>query len=75
MASSGATRAITSILMVPTFDGPVLERATADALARGNGDLLLNAHVRTIDAWFLIGWSMIEVRGAVVDLRSGKGVP
>jgi hypothetical protein len=66
---------ITSILIVPTFDGPVLERAAADALAKGKGDLLLNAHVRTIDHWFLIGWSMIEVRGDVVDLSSGRGLP
>jgi hypothetical protein len=71
----GRDTRITSILMVPTFDGPALERAAADALAKGNGDLLLSADVRTIDHWFLIGWSMIEVRGNVVDLRSGRGVP
>ena len=71
----GRDTRITSILIVPTFDGPVLERAVADALAKGNGALLLDAHVRTIDHWFLIGWSMIEVRGDVVDLRSGRGLP
>ena len=71
----GRDTRITSILIVPTFDGPVLELAVADALAKGNGDLLLNAHVRAIDHWFLIGWSMIEVRGDVVDLSSGSGLP
>ena len=71
----GRDTRITSILIVPTFDGPVLERAAADALANGNGDLLLDARVRTIDHWFLIGWSMIEVRGDVVDLSSGSGLP
>jgi hypothetical protein len=71
----GRDMRITSILIVPTFDGPVLERAAADALAKGGGDLLLGVHVRTIDHWFLVGWSMIEVRGDVVDLRSGRGVP
>lgn len=71
----GRDTRITSILIVPTFDGPSLERAAADALAKGKGDLLVRAHVRTIDHWFLIGWSMIEVRGDVVDLSSGRGVP
>jgi hypothetical protein len=71
----GRDTRITSILIVPTFDGPLVERAAADALAKGKGDLLLNAHVRAIDHWFLIGWSMIEVRGDVVDLRSGRGLP
>ena len=71
----GRDTRITSILIVPTFDGPMLERAVADALAKGSGDLLLDAHVRTIDHWFLVGWSMIEVSGDVVDLRSGRGVP
>ena len=68
----GRDTRITSILLVPTFDGPSLERAAADALEKGGGDLLISAHVRTIDHWFLIGWSMIEVRGDVIDLRAAE---
>jgi hypothetical protein len=66
----GRDTRITSILVVPTFDGPNLERAVADALVKGGGDLLVGAHVRTIEYWFLVGWSVLEVRGDVVDLSA-----
>jgi hypothetical protein len=66
----GRDTRITSVVVVPTFDGPILERAVADALANGGGDLLVGAHVRTIEFWFLIGWSVLEVRGDVVDLSA-----
>jgi hypothetical protein len=66
----GRDTRITSILVVPTFDGPNLERAVADALVKGGGDLLVGAQVRTIEFWFLVGWSVLEVRGDVVDLSA-----
>jgi hypothetical protein len=63
----GRDTRVTSVLVVPTFVGPRLENAVADALAQGGGDVLLGARVRTIDYWFLVGWSVLEVRGDVVD--------
>lgn len=66
----GRDTRVTSILLVPTFDGPVLERAVSDALEKGGGDLMVGAHVRTIEYWFLVGWSVLEVRGDVVDLSA-----
>jgi hypothetical protein len=66
----GRDTRVTSILLVPTFDGPVLERAVSDALEKGGGDLMVGAHVRTIEYWFLVGWSVLEVRGDVVDMSA-----
>lgn len=71
----GRDTRVTSVLFVPTFDGPVLERAVADALERGGGDLLVGADVRTIDYWLVVGWSVLEVRGDVVDLRAEAAAP
>jgi hypothetical protein len=69
----GRDTRVTSVLLVPTFDGPDLERAVSDALERGGGDLMVGAHVRTIEYWFLVGWSVLEVRGDVVDLNAAAG--
>jgi hypothetical protein len=66
----GRDTRITSVLVIPTFDGPSLERAVADAVAKGGGDLLVGARVRTIEYWLLVGWSVLEVRGDVVDLSA-----
>jgi hypothetical protein len=71
----GRDTRVTSVLLVPTFDGPILERAVADALVAGGGDLLVGAHVRTIEYWFLVGWSVLEVRGDVVDLGDAGEAP
>lgn len=71
----GRDTRVTSVLLVPTFDGPILERAVSDALERGGGDLLVGAHVRTIEYWFLVGWSVLEVRGDVVDLSAAGDAP
>jgi hypothetical protein len=59
---------ITSILFIPTFDGPRLERVVEDALVRGRGDVMARVQVRSVDWWFLLGVSTLEVRGDVVDL-------
>lgn len=67
----GRDTRVTSILFVPTFAAPRLDRAVEDALLAGAGDLMTRVRVRSIDAWFLIGISTIEVEGDVVDL-SGK---
>ena len=66
----GRDTRITSVLVVPTFVAPRLESAVADALAEGGGDVLLGARVRTVEYWFLVGWSVLEVRGDVVDSRA-----
>lgn len=71
----GRDTRITSVLVVPTFDGPILERAVADAIAKGGGDLLVGARVRTIEYWLLVGWSVLEVRGDVVDLHVAGDAP
>lgn len=64
----GRDTRVTSVLVFPTFDGPRLESALADALAKGGGDSLRGVHVRTTEFWFLVGWSVLEVRGDVVEL-------
>jgi hypothetical protein len=68
----GSDTRVTSILFIPTFDAPRLERAVEDALARGHGDVLANVHVRSIDWWFLLGVSTLEVRGDAVDLSGAN---
>jgi len=66
---------VTSILLIPTFDGPRLERAVEDALVRGGGDLMVRTHVRSVDFWFLIGISSLEVEGDVVRLDASESPP
>jgi hypothetical protein len=64
----GRDTRIGSVLGVPLLDGPRLDRAVEDALGRGSADVLLGARVRSIDYWFLVGWSTLEVRGRAVAL-------
>ena len=64
----GRDTRIGSVLGVPLFDGPRLERAVANALSESGGDVMRSARVRSIDYWFLVGWSTLEVRGWAVDL-------
>ena len=68
----GRDTRVTSVLFVPTFDAPRLENAVADALAKGGADVLVGVQVRTIEYWFLVGWSVLEVRGDVVDPGSRR---
>jgi hypothetical protein len=63
----GRDTRITSVLFVPTFDGPRLERALADALEKGGGETLHGLRTRTIEFWLLVGWSVLEVRGDIVE--------
>jgi hypothetical protein len=67
----GRDTRITSVLLVPTFDGPRFEQALADALAAGGGEALHSVRARTIEFWFLVGWSVLEVRGDVAAPGSG----
>jgi hypothetical protein len=67
----GRHTAVTSVLFFPTFDGPQLELAVADALAGGHGDVLTRASVHTTKWWFLIGIETLTVEGNVVDLPGG----
>jgi outer membrane lipoprotein SlyB len=64
----GRHTAVTSILFFPTFAGPNLGDAVADAVERGQGDVLTRASVRTTKWWLGIGVETITVRGNVVDL-------
>lgn len=69
----GRDTRITSVLFVPTFDGPRLERAVADALEAGGGETLHGIRARTIEFWLLVGWSMLEVRGDVTGPGAAEG--
>lgn len=64
----GSDTRVTSVLFLPTGESPRLESAVEDALLAHGGDVMARARVRTIDWWFLIGVSTLEVRGDVVDL-------
>jgi len=64
----GSHTAVTSVLFIPTFAGPHLDEAVEDALARGHGDVLTRANVRTTKWWFLVGVETLTVRGNVIDL-------
>lgn len=65
---TGSDTRVTSVLFLPTAETPRLERAVEDALVAGGGDVLTRARIRTIDWWFLVGVSTVQVRGDVVDL-------
>jgi hypothetical protein len=65
---TGSDTRVTSVLFLPTGESPRLEQAVEDALLDHGGDVMARARVRTIDWWFLIGVSTLEVRGDVVDL-------
>lgn len=65
---TGSDTRVTSVLFLPTGESPRLENAVEDALLDHGGDVMARARVRTIDWWFLIGVSTLEVRGDVVDL-------
>ena len=64
----GRHTAVTSVLFVPTMAGPRIEAAVADAIARGQGDILTRARVTSTKWWFVVGVETLTVRGNVVDL-------
>lgn len=65
---TGSDTRVTSVLFLPTGESPRLENAVEDALLGHGGDVMTRVRVRTVDWWFLIGVSTLEVRGDVVDL-------
>ena len=69
----GRDTRITSVLLFPTFDGPRLERALADAVEAGGGETLHGLRARTIEFWLLVGWSVLEVRGDVAGPGAAEG--
>jgi len=69
----GRDTRVTSVLFFPTFDGPRVERALADALEAGGGDTLHGLRARTIEFWLLVGWSVLEVRGDVAGPGAAEG--
>ncbi len=69
----GTDTAVTSILILPTFDAPRLEDAVEDALERGGGDVMAYVQVETTSFWLGIGVSRIRVRGNVVELGEYTG--
>jgi hypothetical protein len=68
---TGSDTRVTSVLFLPTAESPRLERAVEEALVAGGGDVMARVRVRTIDWWFLVGVSTVQVRGDVVDLTGG----
>jgi hypothetical protein len=48
---------------------PHLETAVDDALAKGDGDVMLDAVITSEGWWFLVGRSGLKVRGTVVKTR------
>lgn len=70
---TGSNTRVTSVLFLPTGESPRLESAVEDALLDNGGDVMVRARVRTIDWWFLIGVTTLEVRGDVVDLLEVDG--
>jgi hypothetical protein len=64
----GSHTGITSVFFVPTNTGPRLEDAVADAIARGHGDILTRAHVKSTKWWLGVGVETLTVHGNVVDL-------
>lgn len=59
---------VTSVLFLPTGESPRLETAVENALLDHGGDVMVRARIHTIDWWFLIGVSTLEVKGDVIDL-------
>lgn len=55
-------------LFIP-FGSPQLKEAIDDALAKGNGDILVDAVVYSKWWWFLIGENSIEVKATAVKTR------
>ena len=65
---TGRDTRVTSVLFLPTGESPRLETAIENALLDHGADVMVRARVRTIDWWFLVGVTTLEVRGDVVDL-------
>lgn len=58
-------------LFIP-FGVARIENAVNDALEKGNGDLLVDASLDASGWWFLIGQAGYEIKGTVVNTRSGE---
>jgi hypothetical protein len=69
---TGTDTRVTSVLFLPTGESPRFEDAVEDALLDGGGDVMTRVRVRTVDWWFLVGVSTLEVRGDVIDLLEAQ---
>lgn len=58
-------------LFIP-FGIPRIETAVNDALAKGNGDLMVDASLDQTFFWLLIGETGYEIKGTVVNTRAGE---
>jgi len=58
-------------LFIP-FGFPQLEDAVDDALAKGNGDLIVDAVIYSERWWFLVGQDIIKIKGTVVNTKETK---
>lgn len=58
-------------LFIP-FGVPKIESAVNDALAKGNGDLMVDASLDSTGWWFIFGEFGYELRGTVVNTREGE---
>lgn len=69
---TGRDTRVTSVLFLPTGETPRLETAIENALLDHGADVMVRARVRTIDWWFLVGVTTLEVRGDVVNLLEAE---
>ena len=59
------------LLFIP-FGIPKIESAVNDALAKGKGDLIVDASLDSTGWWFILGEFGYELRGTVVNTREGE---
>lgn len=57
-------------LFIP-FGVPTLQGAVDEALAQGNGDLIIDGVVKAEGWWFIIGQNSISITGNVINTKGG----
>jgi hypothetical protein len=58
-------------LFIP-FGIPKLQEALNDALAKGDGDLMVDASVYSEGWWFIVGQQTLKIKGTVVNTRGAQ---
>jgi ABC-type uncharacterized transport system YnjBCD ATPase subunit len=62
----------TTFLFIPLTGPANVKDALDDALAKGNGDLMVDAVFYQGGWWFIVGQNWISVKGEVVKTRTGE---